>query len=122
MNGSGDLRLSSLLPEGWVNIRDRFQETWGLTHPLMDLTFGLEIGSKLEEWFLKLGVISCARTPEIWWKSDTTSAMSVFHTLDSLLSVNSLGLKFWCQPIVSLDFGVSLVLDPSEIQRLQTII
>ena len=42
----------------WVYVRVQVQETWGTKHPLMDLTFELKIGPKLEDWFLKLGVFS----------------------------------------------------------------
>ena len=38
--------------------RAQMQETWGPEHPLLNLTFGLKIGPKLEDWFLKLGVYS----------------------------------------------------------------
>lgn len=35
---------------GWVSITVRVQEAWGLEHPgaLMDFTFGLKVGPKLE--------------------------------------------------------------------------
>ena len=46
------------------------------------------------------------------WESDATSFL---HALDPdpYPSVNSSGPKNCSQPILSLDFGVSLVLDPS---------
>ena len=36
-------------------IKVRVEETWGLKHPLMNLTFRFKIGRKLKDWFLKLG-------------------------------------------------------------------
>lgn len=55
---------------GWVYIRVQGQETWGLKHFSMNLTFALKIGPKCENWFLKLGGV----IGEIWWESDPTLA------------------------------------------------
>jgi hypothetical protein len=43
------------LEPGWAYISVWVQETWGSKHPLMDLTFKLKIGPKLEVWLFKLG-------------------------------------------------------------------
>ena len=51
---------------------------------------------------------------EIWWKSDATLApLHFFCTLVLDRSGDDVGLKFCSGQIGSLDFGVSLVLDPS---------
>lgn len=42
-----------------IYIRVKVEESWGPIHPLVDLAFGLvKIGPKLDNWFLKLGILS----------------------------------------------------------------
>ena len=68
----------------------------GPKHPLMDLAIGLNNGPKLEIFFLKLGVIfSQVGTNNIRWESGATlGPLLIFRTLDSGLSVTSMGAYF----------------------------
>ena len=80
----------------------------------MELTSGLRIVPKLEEWFLILGVFFLS---EDYWDlvgSDVTLVILHFITpCTRTLSSNSLGPKFCPWPKGLLDFGGSWVLDPS---------
>lgn len=57
----------------WVDIKVQIQETWGPNTP--QRKFGLKLGPKLEDCFLKLrGVVFRVRTAEIWWEGEATLA------------------------------------------------
>ena len=47
-----------------------------------------------------------------------TSPTSIFHTLEPYSTVNSLALEFCSQLVGSIDFEISLVLDPCKKLRL----
>jgi hypothetical protein len=54
------------------------------------------------------------RSSLLYLSSDATlTPLHFLHALDLDPSVNSLGPKFWSKPIEALDFGVSLILDPT---------
>lgn len=61
----------------------------------MDPTFEVKIGSKLQDWFLELGVFSLVGTAETWGDNDATLV--------------PLYILYLGPTIGSLDFGVSLV-------------
>ena len=85
---------------GWVYIRVCVQETWCPKHPVMDLTSGIKIGPKLEDKFLKLGVLSWVGAAKIWQKSDATLATRQFFIPWSQTpNVNSLGPNFYSRPM-----------------------
>ena len=78
------------------------QETWDPKHPLTDLIFRLNIGPKLEDWFLILWVFSWLGTNEIWQESHAKLKPLRFLIPYPDFSVKSLGLKHCSQPIRSL--------------------
>ena len=85
----------------------------GPKHRLMDRTFKLKTGF-LELWGVKSwdeGGGGWYDLAEKWCRISATSFF--FHALIPNLRVNSFGPKFCSWPIGSLDFWVSLVLDPS---------
>lgn len=74
--------------------------------PLVDLTFGLEIGPEFEIWFVKLGGVFFLFVVE----SDATlEPRPNIYILDVNFSVNSLGPTFCPQLLELFGFGVSLV-------------
>ena len=89
----------------------------GSKTPLNRPYFQLEIGHKLEDWFLTLGVFSRSGTTEIWQESHARlKPLCFLIPWTPIFSVNSLGPKHCYQPIRSLikpRFGVPLVLDHS---------
>ena len=78
--------------------------------------FQTQDGLKLEDLFLKLrGVHSWVKIIEIWQENDATLMPLRFFKswTQTQVLVNSLDPKLCSQPIRSLNFKVSLVLDPS---------
>lgn len=93
------------------------QETWGPESPITNLTFGLQVGLELGDWFLNLGgrsVFLRVGTAESWQESDATIApLHFFRTLDPYSSITSLGPKLHFWPTPPFNFGVSLTLNPT---------